>query len=177
MLLSTGNRSESLTGYATLHGDMAGGYAPLKDMPKTLVWALCRYRNSLTREEIDRLGYLGPEAVVVPEEIIIKPPSAELRADQQDSDSLPTYEILDPLLEAIVDDEEGVAEVVLSGLVAADTARDIENKVFVAEYKRRLGAPGVKLSDHLLNNDRRYPIVNGYRSWARSDIEAWKPKE
>lgn len=178
MVLTTGNRSEALTGFMTVSGgDTAGGLAPLKDMPKTMVWALCRYRNSLTKAEIERLGYLGPEAVVVPEEIISKPPSAELRADQQDSDSLPDYGVLDPLLHAIVDDELGVDDVVEAGIADRRVALDIEGKVFVAEYKRRLGAPGIKLSDHLLNNDRRYPIVNGYRSWMRDAITAWDPKD
>jgi len=177
MVLTTGNRSECLTGFMTISGgDTAGGLAPLKDMPKTMVWALCRYRNSLTLGEIERLGYFGPEAIVVPEEIINKPPSAELRADQQDSDSLPEYDVLDPLLDRIVDQEESIDQIVDSGLVDMETALDIENKVFIAEYKRRLGAPGVKLSDHLLNNDRRYPIINGYRSTMRAAIMAWDPE-
>lgn len=175
MLLTTGNKSENLVGYATLYGDMSGGYGVIKDVYKTLVWALCRYRNSLTEAEIRDLGYLGREAIVVPEEIISKPPSAELRPDQQDSDSLPVYETLDPLLAGLVDAEATVEEIVASGITDAETALEMERKVFVAEYKRRQSAPGVKIGDNLLGWDRRYPIINGYRSDMRDEIEAWNP--
>lgn len=176
MLLNTSNKSEANVGYATLYGDMSGGYAVIKDVFKTMVWAMCRYRNALTQEEIVKLGYLGREAIVVPEEIISKPPSAELRPDQQDTDSLPVYETLDPLLKAMVDEEATIEEIVTDGITDRATALDIESKVFVAEYKRRQGAPGVKIGDHLLGNDRRYPIVNGYRSSLRQAIMEWNPQ-
>ena len=173
MLLNTTNKTEAQVGYGTLYGDLSGGYAVIKDVPKTLVWELCRYRNALTADEIARLGYLGPQAVVVPEEIIAKPPSAELRPDQQDTDSLPEYDVLDPVLDLMVDQEASVDDIVAAGVSDAATACDMERKVFVAEYKRRQSAPGVKVTERLLGNDRRYPIINGYRSTMRAEIEAW----
>lgn len=164
MLLNTTNRSEGLTGYGTLHGDMAGGFGPLKDVLKTDVWKLCRYRNSLDAYAIERLGFLGPVAEVVPEAIIVKPPSAELSADQKDTDSLPPYEVLDPILISLVDREMSVAETVDTGIAPETVVRRVEKLVFGAEYKRRLAAPGVKTGDKLLGRDRRYPIVNGFRT-------------
>jgi len=175
MLLNTTNKSEAQVGYGTLYGDLSGGYAVIKDVPKTLVWKLCRYRNSLTLSEIERLGYYGPEAVVVPEEIISKAPSAELREEQQDTDSLEPYEILDPMLEQIVDEEASTEDVVRQGITTAAIATAMENSVFTAEYKRRQSAPGVKVTDRQLGNDRRYPIINGYRSTMRAAIMAWRP--
>lgn len=175
MLLNTTNKTEAEVGYGTLYGDLSGGYAVIKDVPKTMVWELCRYRNSLTNAQLAQQGLKGPQAIVVPEEIIAKPPSAELRADQQDTDILPPYQVLDPMLEHMVDDEESVADVVAAGITDEDTALDMENKVFTAEYKRRQSAPGVKIGDRLLGNDRRYPIINGYRSGMRAVIKAWSP--
>lgn len=163
MLLTTTNRSEGICGYGTLNGDLAGGYAPLKDVLKTLVWDLCRYRNSLDTDDIARLGYKGPVAEVVPEEIISKPPSAELRPDQQDTDSLPPYPVLDAIIVSLVDKERSVKQTVGAGIADVATVMRIQNLIYNAEYKRRLGAPGIKIGDKLLGRDRRYPIVNGYR--------------
>lgn len=176
MLLNTTNKTEAEVGYGTLYGDLSGGYAVIKDVPKTMVWDLCRYRNSLTQDQLRKRGLKGPQAVVVPEEIIAKPPSAELRPEQQDTDSLPPYPVLDPMLEHIVDEEQSVEDVVRAGITDEVTALDMENKVFSAEYKRRQSAPGVKIGDRLLGNDRRYPIINGYRSGMRAAIESWTPK-
>lgn len=176
MLLNTTNKTEGEVGYGTLYGDLSGGYAVIKDVPKTMVWELCRYRNSLSADELERLGYKGPEAVVVPDEIISKPPSAELRPDQQDTDSLPQYDILDPLLGQLVDEEAELDEIVANGFSDETTALEMEGKVFTAEYKRRQSAPGVKVSEKLLGNDRRYPIINGYRSSMREEILAWGPE-
>ena len=163
MLLTTVNRSEGICGYGTLNGDLSGGYAPLKDVLKTLVWDLCRYRNSLKETDIERLGYQGSIGDVVPEEIISKPPSAELRPDQQDTDSLPPYEILDAIITSMVDDERSIREIVDGGIADFETVMRVQKMVYNAEYKRRLGAPGVKIGKKLLGRDRRYPIVNGYR--------------
>ena len=163
MLLNTSNKSESACGYSSILGDLAGGYSPLKDVFKTMVWNLCRYRNGLDQEKLTRFGLKGPVAEVVPEEIIVKPPSAELKPDQQDSDSLPPYPVLDAILEALMDDERSVADVVADGICDLETATRIRRLTFGAEYKRRLAAPGVKIGKRLIGKDRRYPIINGYR--------------
>jgi NAD+ synthase len=175
MLLNTTNKSEAEVGYGTLYGDLSGGYAVIKDVPKTMVWALCRHRNSLTADDLAARGLKGPQAVVVPEEIIAKPPSAELRPDQQDTDSLPPYTVLDPLLARLVDGEQSAAEATADGLADETVALEMERKVFIAEYKRRQSAPGIKIGDGLLGSDRRYPIINGYRSGMRAAIDAWSP--
>ena len=159
MLLTTGNKSEMSVGYATLYGDMAGGYSVLKDAYKTTCFALSRWRNS-TRPD----GALGPAGPVMPERVIEKPPSAELRPNQKDEDSLPPYELLDRILVGLVDDDQSVAEVVAA--TGADRALvvDVESKLLRAEYKRRQAPPGVKLTSRNFGRDRRYPITNAFRT-------------
>ncbi|MEP7348397.1 MAG: NAD+ synthase [Sphingorhabdus sp.] len=158
MLLTTGNKSEMSVGYATIYGDMAGGYNPLKDAYKMTVFAISEWRN----KHKPRIG-LGPDGPVIPEAIIHKPPSAELRPDQQDSDSLPEYPVLDKMLHALVEEELSVDEVVARGFDRADVTR-IERLLYVAEYKRRQAPPGVKLGARNFGRDRRYPITNAFRT-------------
>lgn len=157
MVLTTGNKSEMSVGYATLYGDMNGGYNPLKDIWKTDVFALCRWRN-----ENHAADLRGPKREVIPERIITKPPSAELRDDQKDSDTLPPYDVLDPILEALVEKEMSVSDIVALGF-EEQTVRRIEHLVYVAEYKRRQAAPGPKVTAVNFGRDRRYPITNGWR--------------
>jgi NAD+ synthase len=157
MVLSTGNKSEMSVGYATLYGDMAGGYNVLKDVYKTAVFALSRWRNqSLPR------GALGPGGRVVPERIITKPPSAELKPNQTDQDSLPPYDKLDDILECLIEEEMGVDDITARGHERA-TVRRVWHLLEAAEYKRRQAAPGVKISRRAFGRDRRYPIVNRFR--------------
>jgi NAD+ synthase len=156
MLLTTGNKSEMAVGYATIYGDMAGGYNVLKDVYKMHVFALARWRNT-ARPAIG----LGPEGVVIPERILTKPPSAELRDNQRDDDSLPPYEILDAILHALVEEEASVAQVVARGFVR-ETVQRIARLLTLAEYKRRQAPPGVKISARNFGRDRRYPITHGY---------------
>ena len=164
LLLTTGNRSEVSVGYATLYGDMSGGFNPIKDCYKTMVWALCRWRNGLTPNDVSDFGFLGKGDVdVVPEAIIVKPPSAELRADQKDTDSLPPYETLDKILIGFIEREKSSAEIVASGVADEATVTRMRRLVDMAEYKRRQAAPGVKITSKLYGRDRRYPIVNGWR--------------
>jgi len=158
MLLTTGNKSEMSVGYATIYGDMAGGYNPLKDAYKLTVFAVSRWRNDNT----PRIG-LGPDGPVMPENIITKPPSAELRPDQKDSDSLPPYEALDDILLGLVEHDESVDTVVARGHDRAVVER-IERLLYIAEYKRRQAPPGVKLGIKNFGRDRRYPITNAFRS-------------
>ncbi len=158
MLLTTGNKSEMSVGYATIYGDMAGGYSVLKDAYKTTVFALSRWRNA----NKPRLG-LGPEGRVLPERVITRPPSAELRDDQRDDDSLPPYDILDPILRGLVEEELSVADIVARGF-DRDTVIRIERLLYVAEYKRRQSPPGVKLGSRNFGRDRRYPITNAFRT-------------
>jgi NAD+ synthase len=158
MLLTTGNKSEMSVGYATIYGDMAGGYSVLKDAYKTTVFALSRWRN----EHRPRFG-LGPDGPVMPDRVITRPPSAELRDDQKDSDSLPPYEILDPILHGLVEQELSVSEIVTKGFDHDVVAR-IERLLYVAEYKRRQSPPGVKLGSRNFGRDRRYPITNAFRT-------------
>jgi len=148
LVLTTGNKIELACGYSTLYGDMAGGFAVIKDCPKTLVYKLCEYRNSITP--------------VIPESIIIRPPSAELKPHQKDSDTLPPYEVLDPILEAYVEEDRGIKEIVAMGYDEATVAR-VVRMVDRNEYKRRQGAPGVKITPKAFGRDRRLPITNGYR--------------
>jgi NAD+ synthase (glutamine-hydrolysing) len=148
MLLTTGNKSEMAVGYATLYGDMAGGFAPIKDCSKLLVYRLAAYRNSLSP--------------VIPERVITRPPSAELRPDQKDSDSLPPYEILDPILEAFIEDDLGVDEICAKGFERATVVRVLD-LVKRNEYKRRQAPPGVRVSRRAFGRDWRYPITSGYR--------------
>lgn len=158
MLLTTGNKSEMSVGYATIYGDMAGGYSVLKDAYKTTVFDLSRWRN----ENVSSLG-LGPSGPVMPERVITKPPSAELREDQKDEDSLPPYEVLDPILYGLVEEELSVEELVARGFDKDVVAR-IERLLYVAEYKRRQSPPGVKLGMRNFGRDRRYPITNAFRT-------------
>ncbi|MBS0254405.1 MAG: NAD+ synthase [Proteobacteria bacterium] len=158
MLVTTGNKSEMSVGYATIYGDMAGGYNPLKDAYKLTVFAVARWRNA----HQCRFG-LGPAGEVIPERIITKPPSAELRDNQKDADSLPPYEVLDPILMGLVDQEKSAADLVAEGFDAATVAR-IERLLHLAEYKRRQAPPGVKLGSRNFGRDRRYPITHGFRT-------------
>jgi NAD+ synthase len=157
MVLTTGNKSEMSVGYATLYGDMCGGYNVLKDLYKTQVFALSRWRN-----QVMPAGALGPMGRVMPERVIDKPPSAELRENQKDEDSLPPYTILDAILTHLVEDELGTDEIIARGFDAA-TVRRVEQLLYTAEYKRRQAAPGVKLSSRNFGRDRRYPITNAFR--------------
>src|SRR3954454_2971762 len=159
MLLTTGNKSEMSVGYATLYGDMAGGYSVLKDAYKTTVFALSRWRNANRPE-----GALGPAGPVMPARVITKPPSAELRPGQKDEDSLPPYSVLDRILEGLVDKEMSVNEVALATGEDIALVADIESKLLKAEYKRRQAPPGVKIGTRNFGRDRRYPISNFFHS-------------
>jgi NAD+ synthase len=158
MVLTTGNKSEMSVGYATIYGDMAGGYNVLKDAYKLTVFDLSRWRNA----HKPRLA-LGPDGPVMPLSVITKPPSAELRPDQRDDDSLPPYEILDPILHGLVEGELSVDEVAARGFDREVVAR-IERLLCLAEYKRRQAPPGVKLGSRNFGRDRRYPITNAFRT-------------
>ncbi|MBO9576693.1 MAG: NAD+ synthase [Sphingobium sp.] len=158
MLLTTGNKSEMSVGYATIYGDMAGGYSVLKDAYKTTVFDLSRWRNA-TKTAL----MLGPEGPVMPERVITKPPTAELRENQKDSDSLPPYEVLDPILYGLVEQEKSVDQLVAAGF-DRDTVARIERLLYIAEYKRRQSPPGVKLGGRNFGRDRRYPITNAFRT-------------
>jgi len=147
MLLTTGNKSEMAVGYATLYGDMAGGFAPIKDCSKTLVYSLARHRNSIGE--------------VIPERVMTRPPSAELRPDQKDSDSLPDYSVLDPILEAFIEEDLSVDAIVEQGFEHATVVRILE-MVKRNEYKRRQAPPGVRISSRAFGRDWRYPITSGY---------------
>ena len=158
MLLTTGNKSEMSVGYATIYGDMAGGYNPLKDAYKMTVFAISKWRN----KHKPKIG-LGPDGPVIPESIITKPPSAELRPDQKDSDSLPEYPVLDGILLGLVEHEKSVRQLVTEGF-DRDTVIRIERLLHLAEYKRRQAPPGVKLGSRNFGRDRRYPITHAFRS-------------
>ena len=149
MLLTTGNKSEMAVGYATLYGDMAGGFAPIKDCSKLLVYRLCAWRNAQSR--------------VIPARIINRPPSAELRYDQKDTDSLPPYEVLDPILEAFIEDDLSVDQIAVRGFDRKTVGR-ILDMVKRNEYKRRQAPPGVRVSGRAFGRDWRYPITSGYQS-------------
>ncbi|WP_397542864.1 NAD+ synthase [Roseovarius salis] len=157
MLLTTGNKSEVAVGYATIYGDMAGGYNPLKDMYKTRVFETCRWRNAHHRPWMQ-----GPAAEVIPRNVIEKPPTAELREDQKDSDSLPDYGVLDGILEILIDRDGSVADCVAAGFDRAEAAK-VEHLIYISEYKRFQSAPGTRLSKRAFWLDRRYPIVNRWR--------------
>jgi NAD+ synthetase len=150
IVLTTGNKSEMAVGYATLYGDMAGGFAVLKDVSKTLVYRLSNYRNSFGR--------------VIPERIITRPPSAELRADQTDQDSLPPYAVLDAILEAYVEHDASPADIVASGYAAADV-RKVVRLIKLAEYKRRQSAVGIRITPRGFGKDWRYPITSAWNEW------------
>jgi len=147
MLLTTGNKSEMAVGYATLYGDMAGGFAPLKDCTKTLVYQLANYRNGI--------------AAVIPERVITRAPTAELRENQKDSDSLPPYDVLDPILEAFIEKDYSVEQIAALGFERATVVRVLQ-MVKRAEYKRRQAPPGVRVSSRAFGRDWRYPITSGY---------------
>jgi NAD+ synthase (glutamine-hydrolysing) len=149
ILLTTGNKSEMAVGYATLYGDMAGGYAPIKDLPKTMVYALARYRNGV--------------APVIPQRVLERPPSAELKPGQKDQDSLPPYDILDPILEMYVEQDKSSDEIIAAGF-DPETVLGVVAMVNRNEYKRRQAPPGVRVTRRAFGRDRRYPITSGYRN-------------
>jgi NAD+ synthase (glutamine-hydrolysing) len=153
MVLATGNKSEYAVGYATLYGDMAGGFAPIKDVPKTLVYALCRGRNA----EAIASGSIPP----IPEAVIDKAPSAELRPDQKDTDSLPPYEVLDPVIHGYVEEDRSPEDLIAAGM-DPDVVRRVVRMIDRAEYKRRQAAPGIKITPKAFGRDRRIPITNAY---------------
>ena len=150
LILTTGNKSETSVGYSTLYGDTAGGFAVIKDVPKLLVYELCRWRNEREGRE------------VIPDNVITKPPSAELRPDQRDDQSLPPYEVLDPILEGYVEDDLTAPELIAAGHDPAIVTR-IVRLVDIAEYKRRQNPPGIRISPKAFGRDRRVPITNRYR--------------
>ena len=160
IVLTTGNKSEMATGYSTLYGDSAGGFAVMKDVPKTLVYDLCRYRNTQAVLE----GLPGP----VPDSVLDKPPSAELRPDQRDDQSLPPYEELDPVLQGYVERDRTAADLVAEGFDPAVVDR-VVRLVDNAEYKRRQSPPGVRITTKAFGKDRRMPITNRYRSSAMEE--------
>jgi NAD+ synthase (glutamine-hydrolysing) len=147
MLLSTGNKSEMAVGYATLYGDMAGGFSPIKDCSKTLVYRLARYRNSISE--------------VIPASVIERPPSAELRPNQRDSDTLPPYDVLDPILSAFIEEDLSVHEITQRGFDRETVTRVLE-LVKRSEYKRRQAPPGIRISRRAFGRDWRYPITSQY---------------
>jgi NAD+ synthase (glutamine-hydrolysing) len=148
MVLTTGNKSEVAVGYATLYGDMCGGFAPIKDVCKTRVYSLCRYRNSISQ--------------VIPERVLTRAPSAELREDQTDQDSLPDYEVLDRILELSVELDWSIDEIEAEG-IDRETIIKVVSLVQRNEYKRRQSAPGIRITHRAFGRDRRYPITSGYR--------------
>jgi NAD+ synthase len=168
MVVTTGNKSEMSVGYATLYGDMNGGFNPIKDLYKMEVYRLSALRNRWKPD-----GALGPDGLVIPENIIGKAPTAELREGQKDQDSLPPYDILDDILEALVEREMRVAEVVAKGH-DPETVKKVERLLTLAEYKRRQAAPGVKVTKKNFGRDRRYPIVNRFRDGGEA---AYRPDE
>jgi NAD+ synthase len=157
MVVTTGNKSEMSCGYATLYGDMNGGYNPIKDLYKTEVFRICALRNRWKPA-----GALGPDGEVIPHNIIVKPPSAELRENQKDQDSLPPYDVLDDILACLIEHEMRLADIVARGH-DLDTVKKVERLLYLAEYKRRQAAPGVKVTRKNFGRDRRYPIVNRFR--------------
>jgi NAD+ synthase len=157
MVVTTGNKSEMSVGYATLYGDMCGGYSVLKDVYKTEVYALARWRNAHVPD-----GALGPEGRVIPESSIVKAPTAELRPNQTDQDSLPPYDVLDAILNGLVEEEQSVSEIVSRGFPRETVVR-VQHLLYLAEYKRRQAPPGVKITRKGFGRDRRYPITNLFR--------------
>jgi NAD+ synthase len=157
MVVTTGNKSEMSCGYATLYGDMNGGFNPIKDLYKTQVFRLASLRNTWRPA-----GALGPEGLVIPERVITKPPTAELRENQKDQDTLPPYDVLDAILERLVEREEPIADIVAAGF-DRDTVMRVDRMLNLAEYKRRQAAPGVKVTLRNFGRDRRYPITNRFR--------------
>ncbi len=166
MVLTTGNKSEMSVGYATLYGDMCGGYSVLKDVYKTTVFALANWRNQHLRD-----GASGPAGRVIPERIITKPPSAELRANQTDQDSLPPYDVLDQILNGLVEQDLAVRDLVAKGFDPA-VVRRVSDLLDLAEYKRRQAPPGVKITRKAFGRDRRYPITNAFRKLRLAEAPA-----
>ncbi len=158
MVLTTGNKSEMSVGYATLYGDMCGGFSVLKDIYKVTVFRLCQWRNANWPK-----GAMGPAGPVMPERVITKPPSAELKPNQTDQDTLPPYEVLDGILECLVEREMTVDEISAKGYEKA-TILKVWRMLDLAEYKRRQAPPGVKISRRAFGRDRRYPITNGFKA-------------
>jgi NAD+ synthase (glutamine-hydrolysing) len=152
LVLTTGNKSEMATGYTTLYGDMAGGFAVIKDVPKTMAYELARYRNSLAVSEL------------IPSAVINKPPSAELKPDQRDVDSLPPYELLDPVLTAYVEEDKSIDQIVNAG-IDEEVVKRAAKLVDTSEYKRRQAPPGVKITPRAFGRDRRLPITNRFKGW------------
>jgi NAD+ synthase len=157
MVVTTGNKSEMSVGYATLYGDMNGGYNPIKDLYKTEVYRLARLRNHWKP-----IGALGPDGVVIPDNILTRAPTAELRENQTDQDTLPPYDVLDAILERLVEREEPIVKIVEDGFDLA-VVQKVARMLDLAEYKRRQAAPGVKVTLKNFGRDRRYPIVNRFR--------------
>ena len=157
MVLTTGNKSEMAVGYATLYGDMCGGYSVLKDVYKTEVYALSRWRNENAPESV-----LGPRGLVIPASSLTKAPTAELRPNQTDQDSLPPYEMLDAILHGLIEEERSVADIVARGF-PREVVRRVQQLLFGAEYKRRQAPPGVKITRKSFGRDRRYPLTNAFR--------------
>jgi NAD+ synthase len=162
MVVTTGNKSEMSVGYATLYGDMNGGFNPIKDIYKTEVFRLSSLRNAWKPD-----GALGPSGEVIPVNIITRPPTAELRENQTDQDSLPPYGILDAILERLVEREEPLASIIAEGFDREVVTR-IDRLLNIAEYKRRQAAPGVKVTRRNFGRDRRYPITNKFRDTGKS---------
>ncbi len=162
MVVTTGNKSEMSVGYATLYGDMNGGFNPVKDLYKTEVFRLSRLRNRWKPDDA-----LGPSGDVIPERIITRPPTAELRENQTDQDSLPPYDLLDAVLERLVEKEEPLADIIAAGF-DRDMVVRIERMLNLAEYKRRQAAPGVKVTLRSFGRDRRYPITNNFRDGGKA---------
>jgi NAD+ synthase len=157
MVVTTGNKSEMSVGYCTLYGDMNGGFNPIKDLYKMEVFRLCALRNRWKPQWVH-----GPDGIVIPENILVKPPSAELRENQKDQDSLPPYDVLDGILVRLIEREMRVSDIIAEGY-DADTVRKIERLLYIAEFKRRQSAPGVKVTTKAFGRERRYPIVNRFR--------------
>ena len=157
MVVTTGNKSEMSVGYATLYGDMNGGFNPVKDLYKMEIYRLCRWRNAHVPT-----GGLGPAGEVIPESIIVRPPTAELRENQKDEDSLPPYPVLDDILSCLVEQEMPIGQMIARGH-PEEIVRKVERLLYLAEYKRRQAAPGVKISSRNFGRDRRYPITNRFR--------------
>ena len=153
LVLATGNKSEYAVGYATLYGDMAGGFAPIKDVPKTLVYELAKWRNAIG----------GAETPPIPQRVLDKPPSAELRPDQKDTDSLPPYDVLDPIVEAYVEDDRSPEDIIAARGLDPKLVDRVVEMIDRAEYKRRQAAPGIKITPKAFGRDRRLPITNRYR--------------
>ena len=159
MVLTTGNKSEMSVGYATLYGDMCGGFSVLKDVYKTTVTKLSKWRSAQTKDALSELGFLGAAGEVIPKRMIEKPPTAELRPNQRDEDSLPPYEVLDAILRGLIERQHSIAELVAEGMDKATVER-VARMVAAAEYKRRQSAPGVKITPMAFGRDRRWPITN-----------------